>query len=552
MRIRAKIILIVLPLLITGLVLTGVSSALSARTGITRIATEFLEFKAQELSKYAESQWNLLVQNDMSDQSRFVDLTKAAVGSFAASIIRSETELILAVDSQGNIAMATVEIMPSAEESAALAGLFDAGAEGWLDVSIGGVARKAHAVRFAPFEWLLLVTEETDSFYGEVNSITYQSAVILAGAIVLSVVVLLLLVGYITRPLSKVVRAMQRIIATNDMSSRVDVEYRDEIGDLAHTFNLMVGQLEVAYGQIKRYAFQAVLVQKKEQKIRHIFQKYVPKDVIDRFFSNPESMLVGEDRYLCILFSDIRDFTTISESLMPDELVNSLNRYFSIMVDIIAARNGVIDKYIGDAIMAFFGAPVKHDDDALQSVLAGTEMSDSLEDFNTWQRENGKPEFRIGVGLNYGIVTVGNIGSDKKMDYTVIGDSVNIASRCEGLTKMYKVPLVYTESVQEKVKDHVESRFLDTVAVKGKTIGLRVYTARKELSPAEAEAWGHHNEGMDLYYQREFATASTHFRQVLSILPKDHTARIFVSRCSAYTQNPPPEDWSGIEVLQEK
>ncbi len=133
-----------------------------------------------------------------------------------------------------------------------------------------------------------------------------------------------------------------------------------------------------------------------------------------------------------MLFSDIRGFTTISEGMSPDDLVSSLNRYFSGQVDIIMNRSGIVDKYIGDAIMAFFGAPVTHDDDALQAILAGIEMSEAVEDFNRQQKELGKPEFHIGVGINYGIVTVGNIGTDKKMDYTVIGDMVNLASRLEG------------------------------------------------------------------------------------------------------------------------
>ena len=249
------------------------------------------------------------------------------------------------------------------------------------------------------------------------------------------------------------------------------VEYHDEIGGLAQTFNLMVGELEKAYGQIKSFAFKAVLAQKREQKIRNIFQKYVPKDVIDRFFKNPESMLVGENRILSILFSDIRSFTTISERMTPDELVDSLNRYFNVMVDIIMAKGGIVDKYIGDAIMAFFGAPVKHEDDALQSVMAGLEMEEALAGFNARQKAAGKPEFQIGVGINYGEVTVGNIGTEKKMDYTVIGDMVNLASRLEGLTKQYHQRLIISETLHEKVKDAVPCRLLDSVAVKGKERG---------------------------------------------------------------------------------
>jgi class 3 adenylate cyclase len=345
---------------------------------------------------------------------------------------------------------------------------------------------------------------------------------------------------------------MNRIIKSTDLSSRVGVEYRDETGQLAHTFNIMIGELEKAYKQIKRYAFDAVLSQKKEQRIRQIFQKYVPQDLIEKFFAAPESMLVGDNRVLAILFSDIRSFTTISESMAPDDLVNSLNRYFSGQVDIIMNRNGIVDKYIGDAIMAFWGAPVKHDDDALQSVLSGLDMIEALGEFNARQRELGKPEFRLGIGINYGIVTVGNIGSERKMDYTVIGDSVNLASRMEGLTKAYHQEILISEFLYREIQDRLPVRLLDTVAVKGKTRGVKIYTCKRSLSPDEEKAWTLHNEGMELYYKRSFKDGARKFQEVLNILPGDFNAESLLVRCRSYDTDPPPEGWDGVEVMKTK
>jgi class 3 adenylate cyclase len=345
---------------------------------------------------------------------------------------------------------------------------------------------------------------------------------------------------------------MEKIISTGDLSSRVAVEYHDETGKLAHTFNLMVGELERAYNQIKSYAFKAVLAQKREHKIRNIFQKYVPGEVIDQFFKNPESMLVGDNRVLAVLFSDIRSFTSISEKMMPDDLVNTLNRYFSVMVDIIDERKGTVDKYIGDAIMAFFGAPVQHKDDALQSVQAGIEMIDALSGFNAHQSRLGKPAFQIGVGINYGVVTVGNIGTETKMNYTIIGDMVNLASRLEGLTKKYRQPLLISESLQLKVKDRLPNRLIDTVAVKGKTQGVKIFTAKKNLSEAEAEAWALHNQGMAFYYHRDFRGAVDCFQKVQRALPKDYPAELMMDRCLDYLQTPPAEDWNGVAIMDEK
>ena len=222
------------------------------------------------------------------------------------------------------------------------------------------------------------------------------------------------------------------------------------------------------------------------------------------------------------------------------------------MVDIIMARNGIVDKYIGDAIMAFFGAPVKHEDDGYQSVMAGIEMIEGLQVFNQQQREHGGPEFQIGVGINYGVVTVGNIGTDKKMDYTIIGDMVNLASRMEGLTKKYHQSLLISESLYKKVQDRLPCRLIDSVAVKGKQKGVKIYAAKKALSEEEKRAWGSHEKGMDLYYGRQFQQAIGMYSQVLHIFPDDHAAAVMIERCRRYAKSPPPPDWEGVEIMTEK
>jgi len=552
MSIRLKIILTVLPLIITTLLLTGVSSFFSASNGITGIAQEFLGFKAAELQKYAESQWLLLVENNLTERPSMVSATKGGIETYAGSIIRSSTELIIAFDEQGNSVMKTSDIEIAPEEKEALLELIAARNTKLITPRFGGEDRVAKGFFFEPFKWYIVVAEQRNTFYSKINQITQRTIIILIAAIITAVIMLLFFAHYLTTPLTKVVATMKGIITDNDLTKRVAVEYHDEIGQLAHTFNLMVGELERAYNQIKSFAFKAVLAQKREYKIRNIFQKYVPEDVIDQFFENPESMLVGENRVVSILFSDIRGFTSISERMMPDDLVNSLNRYFSIMVDIIMNRKGVVDKYIGDAIMAFFGAPVKHEDDALQSVLAGIEMEDGLTEFNSKQRELGKPEFKIGVGINYGVVTVGNIGTDKKMDYTIIGDMVNLGSRLEGLTKKYRQGLLISESLYLKVKDKVSCRLLDTVAVKGKTKGVRIYTAKKSLDEKEKKTWAVHNMGMDYYYKRAFNTAIKYFQEVNSVLHDDYNSQMMIERCREYHKNPPSANWDGVEIMKSK
>ena len=552
MNIRAKIILIVLPLLFASIVVSGTVSSLNARSGLTRIAMQFLGFKSQELQKYTDNQWNLLVSNNLSDKEEYVQVTQNAVASYASTLIRSESEVIFAVDGEGKLQFSTQEIGIKESERPRLVQYHMNGKTGWVEFPLAGALRVGDTFYYEPFGWSFFVTEEQETFYREVRQITIQSGIILGASIIVSLIMLLVFVGYLTRPLEKMVVSMKRIITSSDMSERVEVSFQDEIGNLAHTFNIMLQQLDKAYKQIKEYAFKAVLAQKNEHKIRNIFQKYVPNDVIDQFFSNPESMLVGENRVLAILFSDIRSFTTISEGFMPDELVEALNRYFEIMVDIIMSHNGVIDKYIGDAIMAFFGAPVKHPDDALQSVYAALEMQEALEKFNQEQQAAGKPAFLTGIGINYGIVTVGNIGSEKKMDYTIIGDMVNLGSRLEGLTKAYKQTVIFSESVYQKIKGELPCRLIDKVVVKGKTTGERIFTARREINDREREAWAFHHRALKQYYAQDFTRAMNLFKQAKMLLIDDFISDMFIERCERYLNNPPPADWNGTEILTSK
>jgi adenylate cyclase len=551
-KIRTKIIAIVLPLLVAGLVIGGISASSLARNAVTRVIVTFLNFKTDQLSQYMDGQWRILVENEMSARQDMVQAAQAGIEAYARTLLLSESELVFALDAQGSVVMATAPVSLTDAEKKALAAPVIPGDRSLKDISVGGVRRVAARFSFQPFGWTVFITEARSAFYSDVSRITWQTIILIVGSSIVAVVLLFVFVRHLTQPLLRNAGTMRQIITSNDLSARVQVDYSDEIGEMSQTFNVMVGELEKAYDRIKGFALQAVVSQKKETKIRHIFQKYVPQELIDKLFANPEAMLVGENRVLSILFSDIRSFTTISEKMKPDVLVGALNRYFSIMVDIIMGRGGIVDKYIGDAIMAFFGAPVQHEDDALQSVLGGIEMLEGLEKFNEGQRSIGEPEFHIGVGINYGEVTVGNIGTDRKMDYTVIGDMVNVASRLEGLTKRYHQPLLITEMLKEKVDGVVASRTVDSVAVKGRHGGIRIYSVRKDPSEKEEKAIRLHNESMDLYYARRFTDAVKGFRGVQQVLPDDFLAQLYVERCEHMAVNPPPPDWDGVEIMETK
>ena len=553
MNIRLKIILIVIPLLFATLVLTGFSSYFSSTNAITRIAKDFLGFKARELQNQAESQWKLLVDNNLSTNTDMVAATKAAVEGYAGSILTSPSEVIAAFDAEGNVVMSTSDVKPLPDEQADIRRLVTSRTSTLVpSLRLGGRERVEKGFWFAPFSWFIAVTEERAAFYTPVNTMSLRTAIILLASIGLGVALILLFASWLTRPLIRVVATMKDIISTNDLSERVLVEYPDEIGSLAQTFNLMVSELEKAHGQIRKFAFGAVMAKKKEQKIKNIFEKYVPSDVIDTIVKNPESMLVGDSRLLVVLFSDIRSFTTISEGMTPDDLVTTLNRYFDRMVDIIMARGGIVDKYIGDAIMAFWGAPVKGEDDALNAVMAGIEMGEMLSGFNEQLVREGRKPFLTGIGINRGAVTVGNIGAEKKLNYTVIGDPVNLASRLEGLTKQYHQSLIFSESLQMKVKENLPCRFIDRVEVKGKTKGVNIYTGKRALEGPESEAWELHNAAMEEYDKRNFEKAAEMFRGVGGLLPGDYPSDLLMKRCLKYVKDPPPASWKGVEVMLTK
>jgi adenylate cyclase len=343
---------------------------------------------------------------------------------------------------------------------------------------------------------------------------------------------------------------MREIISTNDLSKRVVVEYHDEIGQLAQTFNLMTQKLEQAYREITGFAFQAVVAQRMEKRTRTLFEKFVPSHVLSQYLTNPEETLVGDNRVLSVLFSDIRSFTTISESMSPADLVFSLNRYFEKMVASVIEQKGIVDNYIGDAIKAFFGAQADKqsgENYALASVLAGLEMAERLVDFNREQTAAHRPEFKNGIGIHYGVVTIGNIGTDKKKEYTVIGESVELAEHLEGLTKEYKQPILISESLHNKVKEDLPCRLIDSISWRGGRT-LKIYTTRKRLTATEKESWGAHNLGMAEYYDRAFRTAAGYFRDVLKIAPDDAAAAMMLERCTRFQGAPPPSDWAGAEV----
>lgn len=294
-----------------------------------------------------------------------------------------------------------------------------------------------------------------------------------------------------------------------------------------------------------------ILTDIKAISIKKAFSSYVSPDVVEIMTENPEKLkLGGETREITIIFTDLRGFTTLSEGLKSEEVVYMLNQLNSPLTHTILKHKGLLDKYIGDAIMAIFNAPVNIPNHADMACKASLEMLNIIDKVNEKFRSEGLPSVDIGIGINTGIATVGNIGSDIRFDYTAIGDSVNLASRLEGLNKIYKTQIIISEFVVEKLQDNYCYRLLDKVIVKGKEKPVTIYQLLKD-NPENKKLTESFNDAIKLYFSKQFEDALTKFSYIYNNF-NDQTSAVFIERCKEYISNPPEVDWNGAYTAKTK
>jgi HD-GYP domain-containing protein (c-di-GMP phosphodiesterase class II) len=262
MKIRLKLLLVILPPLAAATVLTGVFSSAAAQTGMTRVAVRLQSFKAEQLSSHMRSQWDLLVENGFAGNAAFVQAAQTNVESFALGLLRSDTELILAVDSAGDVGLQTSPFELEDSEKTALFAASGARTDGWVELQLDGKKFVGQTFYFVPFRWQTFVLEEESSFAGEVRQITRRSLIILVAALITATALVLLFSAYLTQPLSRVSSAIESIEPGSPSNQPIPVEYPDEIGDLAHRFNLMNEDLVTAYGKLKDFAFREALARR--------------------------------------------------------------------------------------------------------------------------------------------------------------------------------------------------------------------------------------------------------------------------------------------------
>ena len=305
---------------------------------------------------------------------------------------------------------------------------------------------------------------------------------------------------------------------------------------------------------INLYLF--MLERKQKTFIRGAFSQYLSPAVIDMIVKDPDKLkLGGERREMTAFFSDIQGFSTVSESLTPEELVQLLNEYLTSMCEIISSYNGTVDKFEGDAIIAFWGAPLDNPDHARDGCMAALDMQERNIELRKKLREENRPMLYTRMGINSGPIVVGNMGSATKTDYTMMGDNVNLAARLEGANKFYKTYTMIAENTYKLAEDSIDVRYLDVVRVVGKNEPVKIYqllAKKNQLAGSMQEVLEHYEKGMNCYKNLNFKDAIMNFENALKLEPEDGPCLTYVNRCKMYLEQPPPKDWDGVFNFTEK
>ncbi|MBW1781753.1 MAG: GAF domain-containing protein [Deltaproteobacteria bacterium] len=293
-----------------------------------------------------------------------------------------------------------------------------------------------------------------------------------------------------------------------------------------------------------------------EKRMKSTMSRYMDPGLADQLLAGGEDFLGGRSAAATVLFSDIRSFTSFTEELGAQETVSLLNEYFTIMVDCIQQEGGMLDKFIGDAMMAAFGVPIPHDDDEDRAVRTAIAMMNALRAWNIKRVRLGKSAVNMGIGLNTDVIVSGNIGCQKRMDYTMIGDGVNLAARLESACKQYSASILISENTYKKLRGTYRIREIDRVVVKGKKAAVSIYEVldyhNDETFPNLMEAVNNFKNGLTRYRAGNWDKAMGAFRETLNLNPNDRLSQIYIERCEHLKENPPDGDWNGVWVMTSK
>ncbi len=379
--------------------------------------------------------------------------------------------------------------------------------------------------------WVVGIVVPESDFLGRVRKNQYLAIGFSLAVVGLALLLSLLLARRTARPLKELADEADRIREMDLSSERVVRSTIQEVDDLGLAMAKMRSGLRS-------------------------FGKYLPRELVRQLvLSGKEAALEGERRILTVFFSDVKGFTSIAEKLTPEELVAQLSEYFREVTDELMAHGATIDKFIGDAVMAFWGAPRSMEDHAVRACVAAVAVQRRIGRLNERWVQEGRPALVTRMGLHTGEVVVGNIGSEDRLNYTIIGDTVNLASRLEGINKVYGTRICVSEATLAGARERISARVLDMVAVKGRKGGVRIYEIRclaEEADDTERTFCSLCEEAFQAYVDRDFGRARRLWAQASDLVGGDVACRVMMARCEEYEQAPPPEDWNGVYVATSK
>ncbi len=385
-------------------------------------------------------------------------------------------------------------------------------------------------------EWMIGILVPVNDFIGALKTTILHVTLISLAILILSIGAIIFAAHRILAPLKLIAQDMNRI---QNLDIDESVRHRSFFYEIA----LIADALAAMKHGLKS------------------FSKFVPFTLVKQLIASGKGAeLGGEKRHLTMMFTDIAGFTTISESMTTEELLIHISEYLDNLTQIILEQQGTVDKYIGDAIMSFWGAPNADDQQEYHSCKAALLCVAKLNDLNKKWIKDGKPELYTRFGISSGDVSVGNMGSSDRMNYTVLGDSVNLASRLEAINKYYGTTIIVGESTYEKVKSQFCFRPIDVVAVKGKSRGVKIYQLLAGL-PADADIAPTKDDlksqkltesAFNAYMGREFEKALSLYSELKKTFPEDPIGEMFIERCTAYIKKAPPQDWDGVTVMKSK
>jgi len=385
-----------------------------------------------------------------------------------------------------------------------------------------------------PIPWKVALVVPVDDFTGGARVIVQETLLLCFAILALAIIMAIFVARAITRPIRLLADETKKIKGFNLDEKVVIISRIKEIQLMSNAISAMKTGLQA-------------------------FRRYAPAELVRQLVqTGEEARLGGQKKELTVLFTDISGFTTIAERVPPEDLMIHLSDYFDELTRIISDQQGTVDKYIGDSIMAFWGAPLPDDDHSFHACNAGLLCQEKLVELNRKWESEGRVVFDTRIGISSGVTVVGNVGSSERMDYTVVGDNVNLASRLESVNKLYQTKIAVSRETYEKVCDRFWFRPLGIIAVKGKTEETRIYELVGRRESAEdvhseaAELCLEFSRGFNAYLAGEWDLGCEIFGNLTVRFPSDAPAELYLARCRQYKENPPGPEWEGIEHLEFK